>query len=699
MKCRAVVNFATCLGVAIATQIGVLSVAEAQSLRERGSSVLGYPASGGAAGDPLPKYAVARLGSSRLTPGVPTQAVAFSRDARMLASASGELDRLKKSFIWDTRDGRLLKTRDLENERGVAGDVRPDIGFSADGSLVAIRGMTRVLLWNLIGDDGRQPPTDDYRHGLVGLDFSPDGRFIVWGSNDYRPPMVGQSKVVFWDTRTKTIAKEQHLLGTMRQLRFSPKGDELAIAFNDGSVGVWDLEGRKKQQILADDKLGRMAYSVDGSMLATTSDRLVTLWRADTGQRIVEMKATYQIEDVALSVGKVFAASGGTVFEWDLAGKLIHTWPTNQSVFRLALSPDGRLFATDGRATCLTLRETTGGKDAVASKRHSDAICCAQFVGNGGTIASLGMGDQIIVWDAATGAVKNQISIENTPPRITGPQRLATTRRHQLIAFCVQGTGIEIWQAGEDKPQKTLKARKEQDFLSLAFSPDGCHLAAGDVEGRIKVWDVASGKELLSATACANRSERKKLASLIRGSPEPYHPTDCWGIHSLAWAPDGKTILAAIPDVTLWVDVATGAIGKRFVVSPGSKNRYLEYSSDGSVIADFQCCDCHLRNASDGRVLLTIKDLWSNVVAMSPRDAVLAVAEPDGTIRLIEVPTGKQLTTVAGHRGTVESLAFSHDGRLLATGGSDTTILLWDIDQILHGRGSKRWQEPSKRQQ
>jgi hypothetical protein len=101
--------------------------------------------------------------------------------------------------------------------------------------------------------------------------------------------------------------------------------------------------------------------------------------------------------------------------------------------------------------------------------------------------------------------------------------------------------------------------------------------------------------------------------------------------------------------------------------------------------------DVHLYSAADGkevcRLAVLIHILRDNAfmipdVAFSPDSKLLAAASTAG-ILLWEVETGTFLTALGGHRGMVETLAFSADGQTLVTSGSDTTLLVWDVPAVL----------------
>ena len=199
-------------------------------------------------------------------------------------------------------------------------------------------------------------------------------------------------------------------------------------------------------------------------------------------------------------------------------------------------------------------------------------------------------------------------------------------------------------------------------ILSVAFSPDGKTLASSSDDQTVRFWDVAT---------------RRQIGNSLTGHTGV--------VSSVAFSPDGKTLASSSFDQTvrLW-DVAT----RRQIGSPltGHTDAVLSvaFSPNGKTLASssfdqtVRLWDVATRRQI-GSPLTGHTDVVSSV-AFSPNGKTLASGSDDQTVRLWDVATRRQIgSPLTGHTGVVSSVAFSPDGKTLASGSDDQTVRLWDV--------------------
>lgn len=206
--------------------------------------------------------------------------------------------------------------------------------------------------------------------------------------------------------------------------------------------------------------------------------------------------------------------------------------------------------------------------------------------------------------------------------------------------LATNGSGVvAFWDAATGKRLLTLQQRTTAGPLgALAFAPDGRTLATVEGsppetgwrfrKGKVKLWEVATGKE-------------RAILEEHRGF-----------VTSVAFSPDGKTLASASTDgiVKLW-DVATR-----------QARAVLKGHADQKMVF------------SHGRVLAAPQ---VDELAFSPDGKVLATASHDKTVKLWEVATGKELTTLRGHTTWVRTVAFAPDSQTVASGDEDGVVKVW----------------------
>jgi len=203
----------------------------------------------------------------------------------------------------------------------------------------------------------------------------------------------------------------------------------------------------------------------------------------------------------------------------------------------------------------------------------------------------------------------------------------------------------------------TLKGHSS-DVNSVVFSPDGKTLASGSDDKTIKLWNLATGKEIHTLK------------------------TNSQWVWTVAFSPDGKTLASGGADQTikLW-DLATGKVVqtlKGHSEGVGS----VAFSPDGKTLASGSLDKTiKLWNLATGKEIHTFKGHSKAVttVAFSPDGETLASGSWDKTIKLWNLATRKEIRTLVGHSDLVLSVAFSPDGVTLASGSKDKTIKLWNL--------------------
>lgn len=210
---------------------------------------------------------------------------------------------------------------------------------------------------------------------------------------------------------------------------------------------------------------------------------------------------------------------------------------------------------------------------------------------------------------------------------------------------------------------KSVFAETLNGIWCLAFSPNGEYLATGDLDGKLRLWQVKDGRQILTFKA--------------------HKP---W-VLSIAFSPDGSTIVSGGGDnlVKLW-DVNSGAHLKTFsghenwvfaVAYPPSTSPAHRTIASGSIDATIRLWD--LDGGEDTKIL-TGHTSWIRALAFSPDGKMLASASEDCTIALWDVQTGDRLQTLANHTSAVWSVDFSPCGQFLASGGADRQIKYWSVE-------------------
>ncbi len=349
--------------------------------------------------------------------------------------------------------------------------------------------------------------------------------------------------------------------------------------------------------------------------------------------------------------------------------------------------------------------------------RHGSMTANVAFSPDGKTIASTGYGSGLILWDTGTGK-----------PRLRLP---LLQRSYFTLAFSPDGKMLalnNVWDTSfrglvflDSATGKEISRLTDgMDRISLAFSPDGKTLAGGMADNTIGIWDVGTSKELRRLTS-------DSTADVLAFSPDGtilasghYDKTvHLWdpktgkelaklkghkhSMSSIAFSPDGSLLASASWDIDdhgpalLW-DVATRrqvrAIGKTaspvYVTFSPLANELASGNQDGSV---------SFWDLASGRELRRFQAHQRSIVSMAfSRDGktLASAASSESAIRLWDVATGKEKCGFAGHQGAVEFVAFAPGNQTLMSVARDQTVRTWDWSSA-NQREVRLWPSPSWR--
>jgi serine/threonine protein kinase/multidrug efflux pump subunit AcrA (membrane-fusion protein) len=207
--------------------------------------------------------------------------------------------------------------------------------------------------------------------------------------------------------------------------------------------------------------------------------------------------------------------------------------------------------------------------------------------------------------------------------------------------------GVKVWDV--DTRNETLSQGQPDRVRNVTFTPDGRWLAAGP-DATLRVLDAATGKEVLSET---------RQAGTVLG---------------LAFSPDGGRLLSGTSTEVRIRDVRADKLV--IVLDQGAEA--LAYSPDGKRIALASGRVVSVRDANTfNEVFALTHPRAVHAVAYSPDAAGLATGGEDGVVRVWDVVTGKEKAALRGHTKAVRSVCYSPDGRRIASLADDGTVRIW----------------------
>jgi WD40 repeat protein len=434
----------------------------------------------------------------------------------------------------------LLVAEEITQLRGHTGEVNA-LCFSPDSSQLASAGSDRtVRVWDV--QNARLVLVISTDSPVAALAFSSDGKTLITAGDD--------AVVRLWEAESGKpsgqLTGHKDVIGSLLVSRYrdvhKQTHERLVSLSRDRTIRTWDLANRAVVHVISchAGDCDALAVSSDGKVLvAAGQNNTLRRWEADTGKEILPTHG-HQSPVAALAVSPdgrsvVSLSSKATVRLWEGGtGKELRHWRLRESNGEqpppegtLAFSPDGQSIAVGWGGEPVRIYDLMGrAKQQLAGS--SDPVLSLVFSPDGKTLA-VGHEKQIIrLWDCGEGKVRFQI-------KYPGPvHALAFSQDGQTLAAS-GGPHIALYQVGNGELVRELATREGPPLTPpfatcLAFAPDGKSLATGWLDGIVRLWNTATGKEIRQFEG--------------HGS----------AIHGLAFSADGRNIVSASFDrtVRLW---------------------------------------------------------------------------------------------------------------------------------------------------
>ncbi|PPQ89185.1 hypothetical protein CVT25_001153 [Psilocybe cyanescens] len=497
--------------------------------------------------------------------------------------------------------------------------------------------------------------------------------------------------------------------GMIYSVAFSPDGQYIATASRDHSVYLWNATTGRIEGEPFNGHSGHVrsvVFSPDGKWIASGSDdKTICVWNVWTGDLELGPLTghTDKVTSVAFSPDGKWIVSGSndkTILFWNgSTGKLERGPYTGHSmgVNSVAFSPDGRMLVSGSEDKEIYVwSSSTGLQTQGPFIGHTEGVRSVAFSPDGQNIVSGSDDRTIIIWNVSTGVIERGPLVGHTK-RVTS---VAFSPDGSRIASGSHDRTLRLWNANTGESEQTLDGHMFW-VHSVAFSPDGQRIVSGSSDTTFRLWNT-SPRELASVDKTLG-DWNTSLGLLKDGTPTGH--TDA--INSVAFSPDGNWIASGSDDFTICVwNTSTGQLGigpmrghnrnvTSVVFSPDG--RWIASGSDDKTICLWNTSTGELeqnRHTEQTNVAPTYYSPFSghtdciNSVAFSPDGRKIASGSSDKTIRVWNTLTGKlEGGPFIGHTDAVLPVAFSPDGKWIGSGSKDTTVCLWSVSTGELSRG------------
>lgn len=561
----------------------------------------------------------------------------------------------------------FAESPELVVQTGHAGMIQ-SVDFSPDDRYVATGAADgAVILWNAA--DGREVRTFRGHSDIVQcVAFSRNGALLASCSND--------GEVILWDyadgKKLKTLADTSaKSLNFVKSIAFCTNSNRLIAGYMDGYIRVYDLVSgvEIKRSKLHSEAISEIALTLDDNFMASASiDGSAKLWRVDLASTEPNFELQNDLNTISGDKIKTLAFSrDGTMIATAGDDLRIKLWDRRTSrrlqtlsghtgqINRIAFAPRAQILASISSDKTARIWNTVSGKELVPAQKLETPGRAIAFSSSGGSIAFQGAESSIRLAMLEQGEhpeMKRPIQLSDFSSPVTCIRFSPDGNR---FAVASENT-IQVWSYDDSKCSQVLKNGDRVN--AIAFNPRGSILASAGNDCSVRLWDAASGRALRELKGHTN-----------------------W-VSTVCFSGDGNSIISAGYDTTIKIWNSGNGKLKRTIPAHDNIVNAIVVSPDGGLIASASA-DQTIKfwNADTGRLVSTLKAHEDAVqaLAFSANGELLASGGFDGKVKVWNVKS-MSLQREFNHENIVTSVSFSPDSKLLCSGGFDNKARVWDVD-------------------
>ncbi len=471
----------------------------------------------------------------------------------------------------------------------------------------------------------------------------------------------------------KTRLTERVVLDTA----FSPDGSQVLTGGGDGAARLWDV--RTGQRLLEleghSNAVRAVAFAQAGRLMVTAStDGKVNLWRSDDGTPVNAFQShAKQLTGMAITAdGGRVATCGkdGSVQLWDAAtGERLRRWSENgMQLNTVAFSKDSRQLAAAGFSKHSFVWDIESGEEVarLTDTGQQRNIRCIDFSPDGKRLITGNMYGMVNTWNLESGKVQHLFAGHTSMVH-----KVRFSKDGSLAISCSSDRSAIVWDTAEGRKLAVIRGQSGR-LYATAISPDSRLVVTGNHEGVVQLWDAKLNRGLDGKWAASDPGvvTIKSIGNIAE---------------AMALTSDSQRLVIAGHSTVPWVyDTATGhrlhAVnancppGKMVRLSPDGK-LFMHFSKNNTI---------QIMELETGRRISTLDKVRGQLRAagFSDDSSRLFVMTPDRSLGVWDVATGQLLRPMQGSKRLAASYAgaFSSDNRQLFVGSNAKIGILWNVE-------------------